>query len=236
MPQVMKMHAELKKPIFPHSYMFGLFVVYWFVGIFVLIYTKQGDSVLWLNTFSNDRLDSFFIVVTMLGNGIFAFLVAFVLLFKKVYYAFVMGASLIFVSLFTNILKRLVFIQHYRPLWFLYYNDLHRVVIDAPVNYLRSFPSGHAMTAFAVATTLAILFRKRGLSIFFFISALLISWSRVYLCQHFFIDIFWGGILGFFSASAGKLFVDMSTRFFSRDLTDLPIQKVLPVLLSRAKH
>ena len=230
------MNAELKKPMFPNPVMFSLFMVYWIAGILILFLTSQGDPLLWVNSFSTDTLDHFFLVVTFLGNGIFAAILAIAFFFKKLYYGLSMTAAFIVVSLLTNFFKRLVFIQHYRPLWFFYYNDLHRVIIDAPVNYLRSFPSGHAMTAFAMATILSILFRKHWLSVLFFIGAFLISWSRVYLCQHFFIDIFWGGLLGFFSAIIGKVLMDGLVKLFNTDVMAMPIQKVLPVLLSRVKH
>lgn len=230
------MKEELKKPILPPPLMLALFLVNWILGLLILLFTKQGDSLLWLNSFSNKYFDIFFLYVTLLGNGLFAFFLAFVFLFKKLYYALCLGLSFIMVSIFTNLLKHFVFIQHYRPLWYLYYNDFHRVIIDAPINYLRSFPSGHSMTAFAMATILSILFRKKSLSIIFFISALIISWSRVYLCQHFYIDIFWGAILGFFAALIGKIVIDRIVLFFKADFMALPIQQAIPYLITLLKH
>lgn len=236
MIHVMMMNTELKKTIFPHPVMVILFTVYWIAGIVILFFTKQGESLLWLNSFSSNGLDHFFLIVTLLGNGIFACILSFIFLFKKLYYGLSMGVSFIFVSLFTNLLKHFVFIQHYRPLWFLYYNDFHRVISDAPVNYLRSFPSGHAMVAFAMATILSILFRKKWLAVMFFIGAFLISWSRIYLCQHFFVDIFWGALLGFLSAFIGKIVIDVLIKLFHFDFMALPIQKAIPFLISHMKH
>lgn len=57
-----------------------------------------------------------------------------------------------------------------------------------------SFPSGHAMTAFATAGAIAVLaprFRWPALAI-----AALIAFSRVYLGLHFWFDVFVGSVLG----------------------------------------
>lgn len=57
-----------------------------------------------------------------------------------------------------------------------------------------SFPSGHAASSFAGALILSNIFPKG--KIFFYLLALLISLSRVYLGVHFFSDIIAGAILG----------------------------------------
>jgi len=58
-----------------------------------------------------------------------------------------------------------------------------------------SFPSAHAATAFASATVLTFFDRKR--SWFYYIIAVLISYSRIYLGCHYFADVFLGAILGY---------------------------------------
>jgi undecaprenyl-diphosphatase len=57
-----------------------------------------------------------------------------------------------------------------------------------------SFPSGHAATAFAAATVLAVFDKKRRL--FYFTVAVLISYSRIYLQCHYLLDIVGGAIIG----------------------------------------
>lgn len=57
-----------------------------------------------------------------------------------------------------------------------------------------SFPSGHATTAFAMATVLAAYEPRFG---WIFVSvAILISWSRVYLGVHYSSDVIAGALLG----------------------------------------
>lgn len=57
-----------------------------------------------------------------------------------------------------------------------------------------SFPSGHAATAFAAATFLAVHDKKRRW--FYYLVAVLISFSRIYLQCHFFFDVIVGGVIG----------------------------------------
>jgi undecaprenyl-diphosphatase len=57
-----------------------------------------------------------------------------------------------------------------------------------------SFPSGHAMSAFAVATTLAALAPRTRLPVLAL--AALIAFSRVYLGVHFWLDVLAGAALG----------------------------------------
>ncbi len=57
-----------------------------------------------------------------------------------------------------------------------------------------SFPSGHATVAFASATVLAAFDKKR--SWFYFLVALVISYSRIFLECHFFLDVLFGAFLG----------------------------------------
>ena len=58
------------------------------------------------------------------------------------------------------------------------------------------FPSGHTMTAFAGAFIMTIILKNRYWGSIFFTLALLVGISRVYLCQHFFMDIYAGALIG----------------------------------------
>ncbi|MGH7832499.1 MAG: phospholipid carrier-dependent glycosyltransferase [Candidatus Binatia bacterium] len=66
--------------------------------------------------------------------------------------------------------------------------------LSAGIAGLDSFPSGHAITTFALAGLLARTF-PRG-RIFFYSVALVISFSRIYLGAHFISDVVAGAVLG----------------------------------------
>jgi undecaprenyl-diphosphatase len=57
-----------------------------------------------------------------------------------------------------------------------------------------SFPSGHAATSFACATTLS--FFAPRLAPAFFVLAAAIAWSRVYVGVHYPLDVLAGAVLG----------------------------------------
>lgn len=65
---------------------------------------------------------------------------------------------------------------------------------NCPMDF--SFPSSHAICAFAAATTIAYFDKKRWW--LYYTIAFLISFSRIYLGCHWFFDVLVGGLLGFF--------------------------------------
>jgi membrane-associated phospholipid phosphatase len=60
----------------------------------------------------------------------------------------------------------------------------------------HSFPSGHSASAFALFFSLAHITRQRSWEVFWLIMAVAVSYSRVYLSQHFLIDILGGSLIG----------------------------------------
>jgi undecaprenyl-diphosphatase len=58
-----------------------------------------------------------------------------------------------------------------------------------------SFPSGHAIYAFMMATLLAYWFPRS--QIIFFLLAGFIGWTRIYLGLHYPTDVIAGGLLGY---------------------------------------
>ncbi len=177
-----------------------LIMCVWLVGIVILFVFRRGDLVFLINRHSVSWLDKPILVLTETGHGTFGTLLALlILVFVSIRKGAVAACSLILVSVFTNLGKRLLFFQHDRPMMEFGYADFDRVIFDAPITFFRSFPSGHTMMAFGLAATLAFLFRKKWASILFFLWALTIGISRIYLCQHYFVDALWGMLFGVFA-------------------------------------
>ncbi len=169
------------------------------IGIWVLASTKHGDVVLFVNRYSKEEFDRLVGVITDLGSGVFAASLMVALLFWKVRAGLTGLISLGFVGIFTNVLKRQVFSERIRPFNYFYYDDFQRFIYTAELNYHFSFPSGHTMTIFSVMSVLAIMFGRRTVGILFFLIALVVGFSRIYLLQHFFLDVYVGSFFGVIS-------------------------------------
>jgi undecaprenyl-diphosphatase len=78
-----------------------------------------------------------------------------------------------------------------------------RTLVHAPVD--GSFPSGHASTSFAAATVLT--FARPRWAPAFFLLALAIGFSRVYVGVHYPLDVVGGAVLGILVATALRLLV-----------------------------
>ena len=84
-------------------------------------------------------------------------------------------------------------IQRQRPLYFL---DFASKLSRGPGEILDpSFPSGHAVYAFMMATLFADWFPRYR--VLFYLAAVFIGWTRVYLGLHFPTDVLAGSLLGY---------------------------------------
>lgn len=177
----------------------GFYIYYLFLvlGFIVLILTEKGDSLIWLNTHHNRALDIFFKYWTHLGDGlIFAFL-GILFLLTSYYRTFVLIVAVISQTIVIQGLKRFVFGDVVRPkLYFENFESLY-LVPGVDIHTSNSFPSGHTATAFTVAVLLSLMLRRTNLTALLMVMAILVGVSRVYLLQHFFVDIYFGSLIGF---------------------------------------
>jgi undecaprenyl-diphosphatase len=106
----------------------------------------------------------------------------------------VLGRLAILYGIQSGILYGLKFLtQRQRPLYFL---EMASKLTNGPGEILDpSFPSGHAIYAFMMATLLAHWFPK--FQIVFFLLACFIGWTRIYLGLHYPTDVIAGGLLGY---------------------------------------
>jgi len=99
------------------------------------------------------------------------------------------------------------------------YPELNSLRKETATGY--SFPSGHTGSAAALYGSMAVLFRKRVLSIICAVLILLVGLSRLYLCVHWPLDVAGGLLLGMACA------LILARKFYS--MADKP-EKLLPVL------
>ena len=152
-----------------------------------------------MNTYvGNAFLDQFLAYATHLGDGLFAVLIAIVFAFKNVRVSLYILLSYAGAGIVSYILKHWVYYEIYRPHFvFQYYVHEHIKLIDGvDVVAFHSFPSGHALSAFALFFCLLFVAKNHFLKIMFFMLAVLAAYTRVHLSQHWLIDVYVGSIIG----------------------------------------
>lgn len=109
--------------------------------------------------------------------------------------------SALLTALIVQSLKEFVFNQEIRPASF-FANDVSvmHVVPDTDLHSYYSFPSGHTAAAFTWCLSVALYYHNRGLQMLLFLLACVTGWSRIYLAQHFPMDVWAGAFIGIFSA------------------------------------
>lgn len=180
-------------------------------GFALAVYSKP-DIHIWLNRYNSSFLDWVFSHVTFLGDGIFVICIAVILTFHSLRSSVFVMTAYLSTGLVVQILKRLVFADYDRPIK--YFHDTVRLHLVDGVQLLNghSFPSGHSASAFALFLSLAIIGRNRYLQVLCFILACTVAYSRVYLSQHFLVDICAGSMIGVIGTIA------LYPAFYTRDM------------------
>lgn len=174
----------------------------------VLVFPK-GEFELLINQFHYPSLDLFFKYITHLGDGSLLAVLLIVTLFYKYYTSILVAFSILFQSIIISIFKRGFFKGLERPMAFFDESVSLNFVDGVDVHSANTFPSGHTATGFAIFTLLFIIINNRGIivSTLLFLLAFLVGLSRIYLLQHFVIDVYFGAIFGIFSVVLGLYFM-----------------------------
>ena len=160
------------------------------------------------DVFSCGFLDFIMPFITAIGDGgkLYIFLALILLCFKKTRrYGIMLAMALIFGLVFGNLLLKNI-IARPRP-----FGADYKLLVEAPTDY--SFPSGHSMASFEMATVMFYMNRKIGYAAI--AVACVVAFSRLYLYVHYPTDVICGAILGtVFGLCAIKLY-----KFFERKNT-----------------
>lgn len=163
-----------------------------------LLFTNKEFLDLWLNKHNSPFLDVLFKYVTYIGNGWLLLPLFLFALSRNYFLSLVLALSALFESLLVQVvLKNGFFADVVRPIKYITHSELLHYVKGVEIHTLHSFPSGHAQTAFLIFTFLA-LFYKRGTTTYILLFiAIMVGLSRIYLLQHFFVDVWFGALIGY---------------------------------------
>ncbi len=187
-------------PAYQNRPYFLLFMIFLCIGSYLVFTVPKGGIVKSVNEETHLLFDYLFRSVNLLGTGIPTLLLVIGLLFYRYGHALLLFVSAGLASIFTQICKNFLFDDVKRPKHY-FPEDVFASfdkVAGISINAYHSFPSGHTTMAFATFCALSLLIADKRWGVLFFFLALLTGISRVYLLQHFFIDIYGGAIVGTF--------------------------------------
>lgn len=180
--------------------LFFVYLVILIITVSALILYSRESIYLFINRHYSPFFDIVFKYLTLVGAFSIIAPVIVVLFFKS----FRLSIAAIFSSLLATILvqigKHLIWPDSPRPkVVFESLRNLH-FVSGVHLNSAHSFPSGHTAGAFALFMLIAIFSKKQSSKFLCLLVACLVGYSRMYLSQHFLIDVFAGSVFGTLSA------------------------------------
>ena len=181
------------------SYHWLLWGFLFLLGILFLAIFQNSNFSIIINASHNNFLDQFFKYITFLGDGRFVFLIALIYLFANKKYGISILISLIINTILIQVLKRVVFSNRFRPSF--YFKNLIEDgswnMIDGVELYEKfSFPSGNTASIFCLCMSICIFMKKKYFPLLLVLLAYIVGFSRIYLSQHFLIDVLAGALIG----------------------------------------
>jgi membrane-associated phospholipid phosphatase len=169
-------------------------------SLFILGYSVgQVDMIKWFNNIHTPFLDQLFASLTLLGTAIIFIPFLVVAVFHRFSLAIGLVGNAILQSLVVSLFKRVLFPKAPRPIQFLDADIVHRVP-GVSIHSWMSFPSGHTVTIFGLCVFVSLWTKNYWMSTALLLLAILVGVSRMYLTQHFPIDVatgaFFGGTIG----------------------------------------
>jgi len=176
-------------------------------AVFLFIETK-AVGYLTLVPYHHKWLDVFFTWFTYLGDGLFILLLAMFLIVRKIKWT---GIAVIATYAISGILSQSVkyFFPSPRPAVFFREAgmDFYEIPGVTLMKSMASFPSGHTASAFALMATLVLCYPRSRWNLLWLLLAVLIGYSRMYLGNHFLLDVLCGAMLGVLSACICHMYV-----------------------------
>jgi membrane-associated phospholipid phosphatase len=182
------------------SFLATYFLIILFFGLALLPFYEKGAIELKINQYHHPILDAFFANITHLGDGLILIIPFVLFIFHKYCYFLLLTCSTLIHLVLVHVAKKWVFHGMPRPAEF--FKDIPFYEIPGiELHHWGSFPSGHTTTAFMLASFFYLVLPKK-IKIHSLVMgiAFLVGFSRVYLMQHFLMDVWAGALLGIFSS------------------------------------
>jgi membrane-associated phospholipid phosphatase len=178
----------------------SLYALLLLAGLYPLLNWDKISLLLMINSQYHPKLDQLFYYITHLGSAItYIAMLLMLFLLKISNRKLLIGTtSFVIMSFIVQFTKRIIFPEQLRPLELVPDpNQLH-LVDQVEILSELSFPSGHAATIFTAVFFLNFIMpaKKSFYSLLWILLATIVAYSRIYLCQHFYIDVYVGMLIG----------------------------------------
>jgi membrane-associated phospholipid phosphatase len=182
-----------------NRYFFILFLFFFGAGLIFLLTEGKATAFIYLNPWHRSTLDTFFVYVTFLGDGLFAVIIcALFLVLRRWSPALQLITAFLLSALVSQILKNVFSMP--RPKQFFPPGQYAYFIPGVTHVGFASFPSGHSTSVFALATLLALFEQNKKWNIAYLLVAVAVGYSRIYLGQHFLGDVLMGSFIGVLTA------------------------------------
>lgn len=201
----------IKATLRQNMWFYGPYLILILISSVFLLFSEKGAFVLMLQNTGSAVLDWFFVFYTHVGDGLFGAAVAVLLLFINKKQALSLGMGLILTGLISQLLKNTLGDDAGRPATLFEAETMFRQIEYLERHMRHSMPSGHSSIAFCLFSMLALFSTKKTYGYVFLSLAVLVGLSRIYLAQHYLVDVVAGSFIG---CSVGLLAYFLGNRWF----------------------
>jgi membrane-associated phospholipid phosphatase len=192
----MKFKNHIKIFFKENKYFLVPYLIFVSICAFFLISYSKKDIHIWLNGLSSPLGDKIFPYITFLGDGLFVLIICVLMLLYRSRYSILIFTTFALSGLIVQIMKKFIFYDILRPQ--AYFKDIYNLHFVEGIKLYKngSFPSGHSASAFALFLCLSVVSKNNFLKFCCFLAACIIGYSRIYLSQHFLVDVVFGSLIG----------------------------------------
>lgn len=189
----------LKAIITGNRLFFACWGLFFIIGLLLLLFLGKADSFVDLNPYHRTALDTVFVWVTFMGDGLFSVIVIVLFLVRRRWSAAIqVTAAFLLSALVAQILKSAFSMP--RPMQYFPQGTYPYFIKDVTHLGFASFPSGHTTSIFALVTMLALFTPNQRAKVAYLFAGVLVGYSRIYLGQHFLNDVLMGSCIGMIMA------------------------------------